>query len=305
MESLTHASRKPVASRLSIATVARHRPMAIGAVIFLCFVVLGLAAPFIAPADPTAMDLSISLQPSSPAHPLGTDELGRDLLSRVLVGTRISLVLGVGATLVAGIVGTLVGLAAGYYGGRLGSLLMRVTDLLLVFPAILLAILLLAIVGSGVGNLLIAIGIAAMPSYARLVRGSTLAIVTQEFVIAARAIGAGDLRIMLLHVLPNAVPTIIVNSTFLIPRAIRDASTLSFLGIGIAPPTPEWGAMLATGKNYLQNAPHVSMAPGLALLVVVVGINLFGDGLRDLLDPRSVTRLSGGRTSVPSRAQAQ
>jgi peptide/nickel transport system permease protein len=269
--------------------------MAIGAAIFLSFVVLGITAPVIAPADPTAMNLSIALQPSSAEHPLGTDELGRDLLSRVLVGTRISLVLGVGATIVAGIIGTLVGLAAGYYGGRLGSLLMRITDLLLVFPAILLAILLLAIVGSGIGNLLIAIGIAATPSYARLVRASTLAIVTQEFVTAARAIGAGDLRIMLLHVLPNAVPTIIVNSTFLIPRAIRDASTLSFLGIGIAPPTPEWGAMLATGKNYLQNAPHLSLAPGLALLVVVVGINLFGDGLRDLLDPRTLSRLTSKR----------
>src|SRR5579884_1549608 len=252
----------------------RHRGAQAGLGVVLAFVLLAVLAPVIAPYGPTDADLERRLDPPSPSHWLGMDQQGRDLLSRILYGGRISLTIGVIA----------VGVAAG------AGVLMGFVDILLSFPAILVAIVIVALAGPGLRNAMIAIGISQMPAYARLAHAEVIRIRAEAFVDAARALGLPEARILLRHVLPNAAGPLIVQSTLNLAGAILSAAYLGFLGLGAQPPTPEWGTMLSDGRTYLQTAPHVAVYPGLAVMLVVLGFNLFGDGLRDALDPRATQR---------------
>jgi peptide/nickel transport system permease protein len=258
-----------------------------GAVITVLFVALAAGAPWIAPHDPTAQELSRRLAPPDAGHWLGRDEFGRDLLSRVVWGARLSLVIGAASVALAIAVGVPLGLVAGYAGGRVDGLLMRAVDVLLAFPGILLALAVVAVVGEGnPGTLILAIGVFAMPTFARLARASALALRDTEFVEAIRALGAGSARVLWLHILPNSLGPLIVQATLGIAGAILTASALSFLGVGVQPPTPEWGAMISDGRAFLRTAPQLVAWPGLALTVVTYALNALGDTLRDVLDPR-------------------
>ena len=265
----------------------KHRLAVAGGVLLVGFLLLALAAPLVAPYDPLAQDLYNRLAAPSVSHPFGTDDFGRDILSRVIYGSRISLRIGGVAVLLALAVGTAIGLTAGYWGGVLDQGLMRAMDLMLAFPSILLAIGIVAVLGPGLENAMLAVGIVAVPQYARLVRASALSVREQDYVQAVRALGAGDLRILVFAVLPNCLAPLIVQSTLGLATAILDAAGLSFLGLGAQPPTPEWGAMLSGGRELILSAPWVLTFPGLAILLTVLAFNLLGDGLRDALDPRS------------------
>ncbi len=258
----------------------------LGLSILLVFGLCGLLAPWLAPYDPYASDLENSLKPPSPRHPLGTDELGRDVLSRILYGARLSLVIGTIAVAIGVVLGVPVGLVSGYLGGRFDLVVQRAIDVLLAFPSTILAILLVTILGVGLVNVMIAVGIVSVPTYARLIRGQVLSLKEQEFVDAARALGAGSLRIIFRHILPNTLAVLIVQTTLQVASAILSAAALGFLGLGVQQPTAEWGAMLSTARQYIQLAPHTLLFPGLAIMLTVLGFNLFGDGLRDALDPR-------------------
>lgn len=266
---------------------ARHRGARIGGVVVLLFAAVALLAPWVAPYDPEVVALGQNLRGPSWQHPFGTDSVGRDVLSRTMWGARISLVIGfvsVGLAIVAGVpLGTL----AGWKGGWGDRLLMRAVDVLVSFPTLLLAIVVIAIFGPGLVNAMLAIGAAQVPLYARLTRAAVLRVKAQNFVEAARAEGLGEWRIVLRHVLPNCLPPLIVQSTLLFATAILSAAYLGFLGLGAQPPTPEWGTMLSRARDFLRTAPHVSIFPGLTILVTVLGLNLLGDGLRDVLDPQS------------------
>jgi len=220
------------------------------------------------------------------AHPLGTDTLGRDVVSRLLYGARVSLSVGFSAVILAGTLGVALGLVSGYYGGRLDDALMRLGDVQLAFPALVLAIAVLAVVGSGLGNVVLVLGVTGWVTYARIARGETLSLRHREFVEGARALGARDTAILWRHVLPNVLPSITVVATFSVARTIIAEASLSFLGLGIPPPAPSWGAMLDEGRNYLTTGWWLALFPGLAILAVVLGINVVGDWLRDTLDPR-------------------
>jgi peptide/nickel transport system permease protein len=226
------------------------------------------------------------LQAPGATHWLGTDELGRDIFSRILYGARISLEIQIVAVLLALVIGVILGAVGGYLGGYVDNLIMRAMDVLLAFPSIFLALAIIAALGTGLFNLMLAAGIASVPQFARIVRASILSLKEREFVEAALALGSGSNRIMFRHLLPNCLAPIIVQSTLRMATVLLTASGLSFLGLGVQPPTPEWGAMLSNARSYLIVAPHVATIPGLAIMVVVVGFNLFGDGLRDTLDPR-------------------
>jgi peptide/nickel transport system permease protein len=257
-----------------------------GGLIVIVLAVVGVGAAHIAPYDPTAQDLARTCASPSPTHLLGTDALGRDILSRLMYGAGISLRIGFLGTLMACLIGTTLGLLSGYYGGRLDTLLMRLVDVQLAFPGLLLALCIVAIIGPGLENVIVAVGIFGIPTFARVTRGQILTLKQQDYVTAARMLGAKDDRIMLHHMLPNALAPILVVATFNVATAILTAASLSFLGLGAQPPIPEWGAMLSDGREYLVIAPHVVLFPGLAILISVLSLNLFGDGLRDALDPR-------------------
>ncbi len=259
--------------------------MAGGAVVVL-LILVAVAAPYIAPYDPIVQDLAHSLAGPSLSHLAGTDVHGRDIFSRIVFGTRISLRIGFLGMLLGCVAGVILGLAAGYYGGWADTLIMRLLDVQLAFPGLLVAICIIAIIGPGLENVIFAVGIFSVPLFARVTRGQVLSLKEQEFILAARMMGAQDGRIMLSHLLPNAVAPILVLCTLRIATAILTAASLSFLGLGAQPPTPEWGAMLSDGRAYLAVAPHVATTPGLAILVTVLAFNLLGDGLRDALDPR-------------------
>ncbi len=264
----------------------RNRAAVAGAGIVLLFVALALLAPVLVPYNPIQGNLNDRLQSFSESHWLGTDELGRDLLSRILYGARVSLQIQIVAVVLALIVGVLLGSLSGYLGGSVDSIIMRCMDVLLAFPGIFLALGIIAALGPGLLNLMLAAGISSIPQFARIVRASILSLKEREFIEAALALGSGSNRIMFRHLLPNCLAPIIVQSTLRMATVLLTASGLSFLGLGVQPPTPEWGAMLSNARSYLIVAPHVATIPGLAIMVVVVGFNLFGDGLRDTLDPR-------------------
>ncbi len=259
----------------------------VGLAIVGFFVLLALVAPFLTPYSPIDQTLVERLKPPTVAHPFGTDNLGRDVLSRVIHGARISLQVGVIAVLVGLVVGTLIGLVSGYAGGWADSVAMRAMDIMLAFPATLLAIAIVAARGPGLDNTMVAVGVVQIPIYARIVRGTALAMKERDFVQAARSLGAGHPRIMLRHVLPNCLSPIIVQGTLGFATAVIEAAALGFLGLGAQPPDPEWGAMLSDGYRYLVNAPWALFFPGGAIMLTVLGFNLLGDGLRDALDPRT------------------
>jgi peptide/nickel transport system permease protein len=258
----------------------------VGFGLIVVFVLTAILAPLIAPHDPLALGLGQQLKPPSLTYPLGTDELGRDLFSRLLWGARYTLLITLGAVALAVVLGTISGVYSGFRGGWSDTLIMRVMDVLLAMPGFLLAIAIIAALGVGMVNVIIAVGIHAVPAFARVVRAATLSVKQQEYVVAARALGSHDATIMLRHVLPNVTPPLLVQTTLQLATAILTASGLSFLGLGPQPPTPEWGAMLSTGRTYITSNPQLATVPGLAILLVALGFNLLGDGLRDALDPR-------------------
>jgi peptide/nickel transport system permease protein len=257
-----------------------------GAAILAVFLVLAIGAPLVAPDDPEAQDLRNNFQPPGQGHVLGTDNLGRDIFSRILFGARISFLIGISSVAVGLVAGGTLGLVAGYCGGLTDSVIMRVMDVLLAFPGILLAIAIISILGPGVPNTMLAVGIFSIPTFARIIRASVLSIKVTEFVEAGRALGASNLDLIWRHILPNCLSPVIVESTLRMGTSILTASGLSFLGLGVQPPSPEWGAMLSHARGYLRNAPHLSIAPGMAITLVVLSLSLLGDGLRDALDPR-------------------
>ena len=266
----------------------RQRLALVGGGVLILLVFVALLAPLLAPQDPLAQDLYGRLQAPSLEHPFGTDDFGSDILSRIIYGARISLRIGLVAITAALAVGTVLGLLAGYWGGAIYTLIMRIMDLLLAFPSILLAIAVVAVTGPGIDNAIMAVSVVLIPQFARLVRSSVLSVREMAYVEAARALGAGQARILLISVLPNCMAPIIVQTTLSLGTAILDAAGLSFLGLGAQPPTPEWGAMLAGGRELLLEAPWVMTFPGLAIFAVVLALNLFGDGLRDALDPKTI-----------------
>jgi peptide/nickel transport system permease protein len=264
----------------------RNRGSVLGLVIVLLYVAVAFLAKPLAPYNPADGDVLARLQGPSVRHLLGTDELGRDILSRLTYGARISLEIQVTAAAVAMLIGVFWGLVAGYFGGWVDDLSMRVIDVLLSFPSILLAIAIVAVVGTGLANIIVAVGIASVPQFARLVRGVVLGLRTTEFVEAARAIGETNLSIMFRYILPGTLAPVIVLTSLRMATVLLAAAGLNFLGLGVQPPTPEWGAMLSNARDYMFAAPHVTASPGLAITLVVIGFNLLGDGMRDALDPR-------------------
>jgi peptide/nickel transport system permease protein len=257
-----------------------------GTIMLAFFIVLALAAPLVAPRDPTAVDARAILAPPSWAHWLGADNLGRDILSRLIYGARWTLGASFLATAVIVTIGIVIGLAAGYFGGRIDDILMRVVDVILAFPSLILALAIVGMLGPSLFNVMVSMIAVWWGDYARVIRSLTVVMREREFVVAARCAGAPARRIMIRHLLPNVVPSVIVLATLELGSLMLAISTLSFLGLGAQPPTPEWGAMLNDGRAFFQRAPQLMVYPGLAITLAVVGSNLLGDGLRDVLDPR-------------------
>ncbi len=268
------------------ALIKHHPGMIIGLLVLMLFVLIGIFASLIAPYDPLRIIPRAAKQAPSALYLFGTDNLGRDVLSRVIHGTRISIVVGLIAVAIAMIGGTFLGTISGYYGGWIDSFIMRFMDIMLAFPGILLAIAIVAVLGPSLTNTMIAVGLSTVPVYARTARGNILSVKTNDYVEAARCIGVPDWRLMLRHVLPNITAPLIVLSTVNVGTAILSAAGLSYLGLGAQPPTPEWGAMLAESRVYLRDAWWMATFPGIAIMLVVLAVNLLGDGLRDELDPR-------------------
>lgn len=249
-----------------------------------------LAGPWLTPHDPADQELARRLEGPSLSHPFGLDELGRDILSRILSGARISLLVGLTVVGVSSLVGMLFGAVAGYFGGRIDDAISRVIDVLMAFPGILLAIALVAVLGPGLANVILALSVIGWVGYARLVRGQALRARELDFVQAARALGAGSARIVFRHVLPTAFPAVVVQATLGMGGAIIAEAALSFLGLGVQPPTPSWGTMLDAGRSHLFDAPHLTIFPGLSIALLVLGFNFLGDGLRDRIDPKMASR---------------
>ncbi|MBT7071263.1 MAG: ABC transporter permease [Anaerolineae bacterium] len=265
----------------------RHNRLSILGVIIILFLILfSFIGDSIAPYDPVAMDISARLQPPSSEHVFGTDDFGRDVFSRVIVATKVSLKVGVISVGISLTLGTILGAISGYYGGWLDEIIMRIMDILFAFPAILLAIAILAALGPGVENAMIAIGIVYTPIFARITRGSVITVREEVYVDAARCIGANDARIIFFHILPNVIAPIIVETTLSLAFAILSEAALSFLGLGTQPPDPSWGRMLSESRGFIQGAPWLGIFPGLVIMLTVMGFNFLGDGLRDALDPQ-------------------
>jgi peptide/nickel transport system permease protein len=277
---------------LFLRRLARRRVALFGVVVVAVVVLVALAAPLLTPFDPIAQDIGERLRApgtrdaAGRAHPLGTDHLGRDILARIIFGARPALLVGFAAVTISGVLGMAAGLVSGYFGGRTDDVLMRLADIQLAFPFILLAIAVIGVLGPSLRTIIIVIGVSSWVVYARIVRGAVLTLREREFVQAAQALGGGDGRVVFRHILPNAFTPWLVVATLDMARVIVIESALSFLGLGVQPPTPTWGGMLADGRVYLSTAWWLATFPGLAILVTVLGINLFGDGLRDTLDPR-------------------
>jgi len=258
----------------------------VGLLIVVIAAVAALFGPLLTPYDPASQELARRLEGPSLSHPLGLDELGRDILARLLAGTRISLLVGLAVVSMSSVVGMLMGSMAGYFGGRVDDVISRVIDVLMAFPGILLAIALVAVLGPSLTNVVLALSVIGWVGYARLVRGQALRARELDFVQAARALGAGSGRIILKHILPTAMPSIVVQATLGMAGAIIAEAALSFLGLGVQPPTPSWGTMLDAGRSHLFDAPHLTIFPGLAIALLVLGLNFVGDGLRDRVDPK-------------------
>ncbi len=263
----------------------RHRVGIVGAGLVLLFALLAAAAPLIAPYNPLAQPAP-RLLPPSPAHLLGTDEFGRDVLSRIIYGAQVSFQVGIVSVAIALLLGGTLGLTSGYYLGAVDALVMRLVDVMFAFPTVILIIAIAGVLGPSIGTAMLAIGIVYSPIFARVVRGPTLAVMRQQYVEGARAAGAGRWRIMLRYVLPNIAVAVIVQATLSFSTAILSEATLSFLGLGAQPPYPSWGTMLSAGRQYMELAPWLVLYPGLAIALAVLGVNLLGDALRDVLDPR-------------------
>ncbi len=263
-----------------------NRTALIGFIIIILLVFIAIFGKLLMPYDPYVGDLSKSLQGPSSAHIFGMDEQGRDILSRIIDGTRISLWVGISAVAIALSAGTVLGALAGYYGKKVDLIIMRFMDIMLAFPSLLLAIAFMSALGKGIDKAVIAISIVTIPEYARIVRGCVLSVKENEYVQAARAIGNSDTAIIFKHILPNILSPIIVRATLGVSTAILETSALGFLGLGVQPPYAEWGSMLGAGRGYLNNAAHIVLFPGIAITITVLAFNLFGDGLRDALDPK-------------------
>jgi ABC-type dipeptide/oligopeptide/nickel transport system permease subunit len=279
--------REPTLFRETASKIAQSKTAMAGVVIIFLFVFGALTARLIAPYDPVAQVISERItHPFTAGHPLGTDDLGRDVLSRIIYGARISLVIGVVSVGISLFFGLLIGTISGYFGGWFDRIMMRIIDIMLAFPYILLTIVIVAILGASLLNAMIAIGISQIPQYARVVRASVLAEKENDYVMAERSLGAGDMELMLRTILPNCLAPIFVQATLGIGDAILSSAALSFLGLGAQPPTPEWGLMIASAKEFVTSAWWIVTFPGLAILLAVLGFNLVGDTLRDALDPR-------------------
>lgn len=271
--------------RLWARTLWRSKPATVGVVILLLIVVAALFAPLVAPYDPNAQEFGFMIPPSAD-HLMGTDDLGRDLFSRIVYGARISLLVGVITVTIAMVVGVVLGLLAGYYGGWADQVIMRYIDLQWAFPNFIIAVYLVAVFGTGLANVIVAITLAFLDDFARIVRGAVLSLRTQDFVVGARAIGAPSRRIMARHILPNAIAPVIVQATVSISAAILAEAGLSFLGLGVRPSTPTWGLILADARSFISRGWWLAVFPGLAITVTVLSINFVGDALRDMFDVR-------------------
>lgn len=271
----------------AIRTFVSNRTALFGVVLILAIVFVAVAAPLLAPHDPLDQSVRNRLAPPSFDYPLGRDDKGRDILSRVIYGTRIALMVGFFSVLIGGALGTVIGVAAGYFGGKVDAVLMRLTDILLAFPDLITGLLVLAVLGPGLWKMVIAIGLTIAPRFARIAYGPTLAVKGKEFVEAARSVGVRDGRLLRIHILPNISGDLVVFASLWTASAIRLEASLSFVGLGVAPPTPTWGQIIREGTINLTQVPLYSLGPGLALLVTVFAFNLVGDGLRDVLDPKA------------------
>ena len=270
----------------NIKRLLRNFAFTSGLLLTVALLVIALLAPLVAPKDPNVQDTSRRLEPPSKEHILGLDDLGRDVFSRIVYGARVSLRVGFSVVLIASIVGVTLGAIAGYFGGIADVLIMRLCDILLAFPGILLAIALVAVLGPSLNNVILALATIGWVGYARLVRGQVLKVREMEYVTAAKALGARSPRVIALHVLPNVINPVIVMATLGLAGAILAEAALSFLGLGVQPPTPSWGAMLTAGRRYLGLANHLAIFPGAAIMLAVMGLNFLGDGLIDALDPK-------------------
>lgn len=271
----------------AIRTFVKNRPAVLGLILIILITLVAIFAPFVAPHDPLDQSVRDRLAPPSWDYPLGRDDKGRDILSRVIFGTRIALMVGVFSVILGGVLGTLIGVTAGYFGGKVETILMRVTDILLAFPDLITGLLVLAVLGPGLEKMILAIGLTIAPRFARIAYGPTLAIKEKEFIDAAKALGANSSRLLRLHVLPNISGDLLVFASLWTASAIRLEASLSFVGLGVQPPTPTWGQMIREGTLYLADRPLYSLGPGVALLVTVLAFNLIGDGFRDVLDPKA------------------
>ncbi|WP_413377063.1 nickel transporter permease [Alkalihalobacillus sp. 1P02AB] len=264
----------------------KNKAAMFGGILILFFIIVAIIGPYIAPYSPSQVNYSMKLAPPSADHWFGTDHHGRDIFSRIIHGMKITLSIGFVSVFVSAIIGTVVGIISGYYGKRTDAIIMRIMDVLLAFPGILLALAIVSVLGPSIENVIIAVAIFSIPVFARIVRGSTLSVRKLEYIDAVKALGASDFRIIFKHILPNVTSPLIVQTTLSIATAILTASGLSFIGLGAQPPSPEWGAMLSDGRSYLYQAGHVAFFPGMMIVIVVLAFNIFGDGLRDALDPK-------------------
>ncbi len=264
----------------------KSRIAVLGFAIVALYLAIAIAGPYITPHDPFDQNLSKAFAPISLSNPFGCDEFGRDIFSRIIYGARVSLIIQLNSVFIALLVGVCLGALGGYFGGKIDEIIMRFMDIMLAFPGMLLALAIVAMLGPSMRNLIIAIGIYSIPQFARITRGSVLSVKQNEYITAARAIGESDLSIIFRYVLPNAMSPIIVQTTLRMATVLLTAAGLGFLGLGVQPPIPEWGAMLSSARMYLRTAPFVAVIPGLAIMITVMGFNFFGDGLQDALNPR-------------------
>ncbi|MGD9118201.1 MAG: ABC transporter permease [Dehalococcoidia bacterium] len=286
LEPTTVNSQRVSELRRFFRTFVNRGVVVLGMVIIIIFIIAAVFAPFLAPYNPDKIDMNNArLQPSG-SHWLGTDSLGRDTLSRVIYGARVSLMIGLVVVLFSSIVGMSLGLIAGYFGGWVHAIIMRLIDMLMAFPVLILALLVAALLGGGLVNVIWALAFAMVPIYARLMCGQAISVKENDYVLAERSTGASHIRIMLRHLAPNCFPPLIVMMTMMLGTTILAEAGLSFLGIGVQPPTPTWGNMVNDGRDYLLSNPLLSFAPGLAIMLVVYAFNMIGDGLRDALDPQ-------------------